>query len=466
MPTTRRETDSMGPIDVPAQHYWGAQTERSRHHFAIGQDPFPLEVIHALARIKRAAARVNARLGVLDARRADLIVAAASEVADGRLDAEFPLKVWMTGSGTQANMNVNEVIANRAIEMAGGVLGSKDPVHPNDHVNRSQSSNDVVPAALNVAAALLIEQRVLPALAELRAALAEKAAAWRDLVKIGRTHMQDAVPMTLGQEIAGHVGLLDDNRARLAFARDGLMALAIGGTAVGTGLNAPEGFDRGVAEALAAETGLPFVAAPNKFAVMGSHDALVAASGLLRTLAVSLHKIANDIRLLSCGPRAGFNEILLPENEPGSSIMPGKVNPTQCEALAMLTLQVIALDGATAQAGAAGLLEMNVYKPMIGANVVTSCRLLADGMEHFSRFAVAGMRANEAQLAETVARSLMLVTALTPHIGYDKAGEIAHHAHHHGLTLRAAALALGHVDEATFDRVVDAAAMTGPMPPL
>jgi fumarate hydratase class II len=456
----------MGAIDVPADRYWGAQTERSRHHFAIGQDLFPLEIIHALARLKRGAAEVNARLGVLDGELARLIVAAADEVIGGHLDSEFPLRVWMTGSGTQANMNVNEVISNRAIEMVGGVLGSKNPVHPNDHVNRSQSSNDVVPAALNIAAALMIETRVLPALATLRKALRDKAEAWRDLVKIGRTHMQDAVPMTLGQEFAGYVGLLDDNRKRLVFARDGLMELAIGGTAVGTGLNAPAGFDTGVAEALAAQTGLPFRAAANKFAVMGSHDAMVMASGVLRTLAVSLNKIANDIRLLSCGPRAGFNELHLPENEPGSSIMPGKVNPTQCEALAMLSQQVMGLDAATAQAGAAGLLEMNVYKPMIGANVVTCCRLLADGMEHFSRFAIEGMEANEAQLAETVGRSLMLVTALTPEIGYDKAAKIAHHAHHDGLTLREAALELGYVDAETFDRIVDPAKMTGAMPEM
>lgn len=463
---TRKETDSMGAIEVPAERYWGAQTERSRHHFSIGRDLFPLEIIHALARIKGAAARVNADLGVLDERRAALIEAAAREIVEGRLDTEFPLHVWMTGSGTQANMNVNEVIANRAIGAAGGTLGSKDPVHPNDHVNRSQSSNDVVPTALNVAAALMMETRVLPALDTLRSALAAKAEAWRNLVKIGRTHMQDAVPMTLGQEMAGYVGVLDDNRARLVFARDGLMPLAIGGTAVGTGLNAPEGLDTGVAAALARETGLPFVAAGNKFAVMGSHDAMVAASGMLRTLAVSLNKIANDIRLLSCGPRAGFNEILLPENEPGSSIMPGKVNPTQCEALAMLAVQVMGLDAATAQAGAAGILEMNVYKPMIGSNVIDACRLLSDGMENFARFAVEGMQANEAQLSETVGRSLMLVTALTPEIGYDKAAAIAHHAHHHGMTLREAALDLGHVDAETFDRIVDASRMTGPMPDL
>ena len=462
----RTETDSMGAVEVPAERYWGAQTERARHHFAIGREPFPLEIIHALAEIKRAAALANAQIGVLDQRRADLIVTAAEEVAGGRHDGEFPLHVWMTGSGTQANMNVNEVIANRAIELAGGRIGSKDPVHPNDHVNRSQSSNDVVPTALNVAAALMIANRVRPALKVLRDALAEKAHAWQGLVKIGRTHMQDAVPMTLGQEFAGYVGMLDDNDERLAFALKGLMTLAIGGTAVGTGLNAPEGFDRKVAGELAARCGLPFAAAANKFTVMGAHDAMVAASAMLKVLAVSLHKIANDIRLLACGPRAGFAELRLPENEPGSSIMPGKVNPTQCEALAMLSVQVIGLDVASSFAGAGGLLEMNVYKPMLGANVVESCRMLADGMEHFARFAVAGMEADEARLAETVNRSLMLVTALTPEIGYDKAAAIAHHAHHEGTTLREAALALGHIDAATFDRIVDAASMTGPMPEI
>ncbi len=463
---TRTETDSMGPVEVPSERYWGAQTERARHHFAIGRDPFPLEIIRAMAEIKRAAAGANARLGVLDERLARLIRDAADEIIDGRHDGEFPLHVWMTGSGTQANMNVNEVIANRSNEAAGGERGAKSPVHPNDHVNRSQSSNDVVPTALNVAAAVMIANRVEPALQLLRSALAEKAEQWRGLVKIGRTHMQDAVPMTLGQEFAGYVGMLDDNAERLAFARSGLMKLAIGGTALGTGLNAPTGFDRQVAEELARRTGLPFEAAANKFAVMGAHDAMVMASGVLRVLAVSLHKIANDIRLLACGPRAGFGELMLPENEPGSSIMPGKVNPTQCEALAMLTIQVMGLDAATGIGGAGGLLDMNVYKPMIGSNVIESCRMLADGMEHFARFAVAGMEANERQLRETVSRSLMLVTALTPEIGYDKAAAIAHHAHHEGTTLREAALALGHIDADRFDRIVDPASMTGAMPEL
>ncbi|WP_349357696.1 class II fumarate hydratase [Stappia sp.] len=462
---TRRESDSMGPVDVPADRYWGAQTERARHRFAIGTERFPLEIVHALARIKAAAARVNADLGVLPADLATPIAAAAQEVVDGRLDGEFPLSVWISGSGTQANMNVNEVIANRAIEMMGGVLGSKEPVHPNDHVNRSQSSNDVVPSAVALAAALLIERAVRPAAVALRDALADKAETWHGHVKIGRTHLMDAVPMTLGQEFAGYAGLIDANLARLDFARDGLLPLAIGGTAVGTGLNAPAGFAEAVAADLARQTGLDVTRAANPFAAMGSHDALVMASGALRTLAVSLHKIANDIRLLACGPRAGFAELLLPENEPGSSIMPGKVNPTQCEALAMLTVQVMGLDTAVAMGGAGGHLEMNVYKPLIGHNVVTAARLLSDGMTSFTASAVRDMEVNTGQLETTVGRSLMLVTALAPEIGYDMAARVAHRAHHTGTSLREAALALEAIDAATFDRIVDPGAMTGDLPP-
>ncbi|MCA1298977.1 class II fumarate hydratase [Stappia indica] len=458
---TRIETDSMGEVAVPADRYWGAQTQRSLHHFSIGSEKIPLEVIHALAQVKRAAAVANRALGVLPARIADLVVAAADEVIDGRLDDHFPLHVWMTGSGTQANMNVNEVIANRAIELASGTIGSKDPVHPNDHVNRSQSSNDVFPTALNVSAALMIETRLRPALVGLRDALEEKAVAWRDLVKIGRTHMQDAVPVTLGQEFSGYVGMLDDNLERLAFARQGLMRLALGGTAVGTGLNAPKGFAVAATAALARRTGLAFEPAPNFFTVMGAHDAAVMASGVLRTLAVSLYKIASDIRLLACGPRAGFGELRLPENEPGSSIMPGKVNPTQCEALTMLATQVMGMDVATGFAGAGGALEMNVYKPMMAYNLIEACRMMADGMTNFTAFAIRGMEADEARLAETVERSLMLVTPLAPVIGYDKAAEIAHRAHHGGGTLREAALELGYVTAEEFDRIVDPAAMTG-----
>ncbi len=460
-PKTRRETDSMGAVEVAADRYWGAQTERSLHHFAIGRDRIPLEVVHALAVIKKAAAIANCDLGHLPEDKAKLIIAAAEEVMSGKLDDHFPLHVWMTGSGTQSNMNVNEVIANRAIEMAGGTLGSKTPIHPNDHVNMSQSSNDVFPTALNVSAARMIKERLLPALATLRAALDDKATAWADIVKIGRTHMQDAVPMTLGQEISGYVGMLDDNVERLEFVLKGLMRLALGGTAVGTGVNAPKGFAERAAAEIASITGLPFVSAPNKFTVMGAHDAMVMASGALRTLAVSLYKIANDIRLLSCGPRAGLAEIELPANEPGSSIMPGKVNPTQCEALAMVGAQVMGLDVATGFAGAGGLLEMNVYKPMMAFNVVESCRMMADGMGAFTEFAVKGMKANERKLAQDVEKSLMLVTALSPVIGYDKAAEIAHHAFHHDMTLKAAALELGYVDEATFDAAVDPRKMIG-----
>ncbi|MXN63503.1 class II fumarate hydratase [Stappia sp. GBMRC 2046] len=458
---TRRETDSIGAVEVAADKYWGAQTERSLHHFAIGHEIISLEVVHALTLIKKAAARANADLGKLDKERANLIVAAADEVLGGKFDDQFPLHVWMTGSGTQSNMNVNEVISNRAIEMAGGVMGSKEPVHPNDHVNMSQSSNDVFPTAINVASARMIAGLLIPAVRTLRDALDEKADAWADIVKIGRTHMQDAVPMTLGQEVSGYAGMLDDNIERLEFALRGLMKLAIGGTALGTGVNAPKGFGDKVAEYLSKDTGLPFVSAKNKFTVMGAHDAMVMASGCLRTLAVSLYKIANDIRLLSCGPRAGFAEIELPANEPGSSIMPGKVNPTQCEALAMLSAQVMGLDVATGFAGAGGMLEMNVYKPMMGYNVVESARMLADGMHAFTVFAVKGMKANEARIARFVEESLMLVTPLAPVIGYDKASEIAHHAHHHGLTLREAALELGHVSAEEFDRIVVPANMTG-----
>ncbi|WP_209001921.1 class II fumarate hydratase [Stappia albiluteola] len=457
----RIETDSMGAVEVPAERYWGAQTERSLHHFAIGSEKIPLEVVHALALIKKCAALANRDIGKLDAERADLIVRAADEVLSGRFDTEFPLHVWMTGSGTQSNMNVNEVISNRAIELSGGKIGSKEPVHPNDHVNMSQSSNDIFPTALNVSAALIIRDRLLPALERLRDALDDKAKEWAGIVKIGRTHMQDAVPMTLGQEFSGYVGMLDDNRERLDFALKGLMKLAVGGTAIGTGVNAPKEFGRSVADLLASETGLPFVSAENKFTVMGAHDAMVMASGVLRVLAVSLYKIANDIRLLSCGPRAGFAEIELPANEPGSSIMPGKVNPTQCEALAMVAAQVMGLDVATGFAGAGGMLEMNVYKPMMGYNVVESCRMMADGMVAFTAFAVVGMTANESRIARFVNESLMLVTPLAPVIGYDKAAEIAHHAYHHGSTLKEAALALGHVSEEDFDRIVVPERMTG-----
>jgi len=461
-PHTRQETDSMGAIAVPSDRYWGAQTQRSIRCFSIGQDKMPLEVVQAIAVTKKASALANADLGKLPQDKAELIVQAADEIIGGQLNDHFPLHVWMTGSGTQCNMNVNEVIANRAIEMAGGVLGSKTPIHPNDHVNMSQSSNDVFPTAMHIAAAQALTHTLRPVVTQLRNALDEKAQAWADIVKIGRTHLQDAVPLTLGQEFSGYVGMLDDNLKRIEGALPGLYELALGGTALGTGLNAGPGFAEAAAEQIAAISGLPFVTAPNKFTVMGAHDAMVMASGVLKTLAVSLYKIANDIRLLSCGPRAGFAELHLPENEPGSSIMPGKVNPTQCEALAMVAVQVMGYDAAVAFAGASGYLEMNVYKPMMIFNLLQSARLMADSCHNFTEFLVAGMTPNHKKIAQYVEQSLMLVTALSPAIGYDKAAQIAHHAFEHDLTLRDAALALGHVSEVEFDRLINPHAMTHP----
>ncbi len=461
-PQTRQETDSMGAIAVPSDRYWGAQTQRSIRYFSIGQDKMPMEVVRAIAVTKKASALANADLGKLPQEKADLIMRAADEIITGQLDDHFPLHVWMTGSGTQCNMNVNEVIANRAIEMAGGVIGSKTPIHPNDHVNMSQSSNDVFPTAMHIAAAQVLTQRLCPAVAELRHALDEKAQAWADIVKIGRTHLQDAVPLTLGQEFSGYVGMLDDNLTRIEGCLPGLYQLALGGTALGTGLNAGPGFAESAAAHIAAITGLPFITAPNKFTVMGAHDAMVMASGVLKTLAVSLYKIANDIRLLACGPRAGFAELYLPENEPGSSIMPGKVNPTQCEALAMVAVQVMGYDAAVAFAGASGYLEMNVYKPMMIFNLLQSAGLMADSCHNFGEFLVAGMTPNRKKIQQYLEQSLMLVTALSPAIGYDKASQIAHHAFEHDLTLRQAALALGYVSEAEFDQLIDPRRMTQP----
>ena len=461
-PGWRQETDSMGAIAVPSDRYWGAQTQRSIHYFSIGQDRMPVAVVHAIATIKKAAALTNAALGRLPQDKADLIVRAAEEVMAGQLDDHFPLHVWMTGSGTQCNMNVNEVIANRAIELAGGVLGSKTPIHPNDHVNMAQSSNDVFPAAMHMATAQALVEQLLPALGELQQALQEKVEAWADIVKIGRTHLQDAVPLTLGQEFSGYVGMLADNQARLRGVLPELYPLALGGTALGTGLNAGPGFAEGAAQQLAAITGLPFLTAPNKFTVMGAHDALVMTSGALKTLAVSLYKIANDIRLLSCGPRAGLAELQLPENEPGSSIMPGKVNPTQCEALTMVAVQVMGYDAAVAFAGASGSLEMNVYKPLMIFNLLQSIRLLTDSSRNFSRFLVQGMTVNRRRLAQYVDQSLMLVTALSPVIGYDHACRIAHHAFEQDLTLRQAALELGLISAEAFDRAIDPRRMTEP----
>ena len=419
-------------------------------------------MITAYATLKKAAANANFAGGRMSAQAHDLIVRACDEILAGQHHDMFPLHVWMTGSGTQFNMNVNEVISNRCCQLAGKPLGSKTPVHPNDHVNMSQSSNDSFPSAMCIAAATNARQRLIPAVTTLRDAIAAKAAKWGDIVKIGRTHMQDATPLTLGQEWSGYVGMLSDDLERLEDALKGVYQLALGGTAVGTGLNAAPGFAEAAAAEIARLTGLPFVSAPNKFAVQGAHDALVQLSGTLRTLAVSLYKIGNDIRLLSCGPRAGFAELLIPANEPGSSIMPGKVNPTQAEALTMIAVQVMANDVAVGFGGAGGYLEMNVYKPLIIANIAQSITILTDGCTNFSKFLVEGTRPNRKKISEYVERSLMLVTALSPVIGYDKASAIAHHALDHDLTLKQAALQLGFVDEATFDQVVDPTKMVRP----
>ncbi|TCM19669.1 fumarase class II [Novosphingobium sp. PhB165] len=450
----RRESDSIGEIDVPANAYWGAQTERSLHNFPFGQtERMPIAIVHALARVKLAAARVNRRHG-LAAELAQAIEAAAAEVISGSHDDQFPLVIWQTGSGTQSNMNVNEVIAGRANELLSGKRGGKSPVHPNDDVNRGQSSNDSFPTALHVAAALGVERALLPALDRLAAALDAKAQAWSGIVKIGRTHLQDATPLTLGQEFSGYVQQLRDARRRLVEAEQGVLRLAQGGTAVGTGLNAPEGFAADMAADLASQTGLAFVPAPNAFEALASNDALVQLSGTLSTLAVALTKIANDVRLLGSGPRSGLGELDLPANEPGSSIMPGKVNPTQCEMLTMVSAQVIGNHQAVTVGGMQGAFELNVFKPLIGAAVTRSIALLATGMDSFAERCVEGIEPNRRRIAELVERSLMLVTALAPEIGYDNAAKIAKHAHAEGMTLREAALDLGLVDEATFDRVV------------
>ena len=458
----RLESDSLGEIEVPHDRYWGAQTQRSLKYFSIGTDLMPVELIHAYGFLKRAAAEVNAELGLLPDDKCELIVAAAEEVDRGELDAHFPLHVWMTGSGTQTNMNVNEVIANRAIEMAGGKMGSKDPIHPNDHVNMSQSSNDTFPSVMNMAAAIHTTGRLLPGVRKLRDALDVKAKAWERIIKIGRTHMQDATPLTLGQEFSGYVHMLDEGIARIEYALKDVCFLALGGTAVGTGINAPAGFAEQAADRIAVLTGLPFKSAPNKFAVQGAHDALVMLHGAFKALAGSLYKIANDIRLLSCGPRCGFNELVIPANEPGSSIMPGKVNPTQCEALAMIAVQVMGNDVTVGLSGAGGLLEMNVYKPVMINAVLQSIRILGDGATNFAEFLVEGTEPNEKQIASFVENSLMLVTALSPVIGYDKASHAAHHAFEHDLSLKQACLDLGYVNDADFDRLVDPAKMVHP----
>jgi fumarate hydratase, class II len=462
MTEVRIETDSLGEVRVPADKLWGAQTQRSLEHFSIGQDLIPREMITAYATLKKAAANANHAGKRLDDRAHGLIVQVCDEVLGGQHHDMFPLHVWMTGSGTQFNMNVNEVISNRCCQLAGTPLGSKAPVHPNDHVNMSQSSNDSFPSAMYIAAAVNVTKRLVPAVKALHDAIAAKATEWDDLVKIGRTHMQDATPITLGQEWSGYAGMLADNLERLNDALPGVYRLALGGTAVGTGINAAPGFAEAAATEIARLTELPFISAANKFTVQGAHDALVQLSGTFRTLAVSLYKIANDIRLMSCGPRAGFAELLIPENEPGSSIMPGKVNPTQAEALTMVAVQVMANDVAVGFGGAGGYLEMNVYKPLMIFNLAQSITLMTDGCTNFRRFLVVGTQPNRKKIKEYVDRSLMLVTALAPVIGYDKASKIAHHAMDHDLTLKQAALQLGFVSEEEFDRVVDPAKMVRP----
>ncbi len=460
---TRTETDSQGPIEVPADRYWGAQTERSRQNFPIGdaRERMPLELIHAFGIQKRAAARANRKLGQLDAKLADAIEAAAADVAAGALDDHFPLVIWQTGSGTQTNMNMNEVIANRANEALGAPLGSKSPVHPNDHVNRSQSSNDSFPTAIHIALAGETHERLMPALAAMQASLEAKTAAFADAVKIGRTHLQDATPMTLGQEFSGYAHMVAENIERLKKSLNQIYELAQGGTAVGTGLNAPASFDAAFAAEVAELTGLPFRTCPNKFYALASEDALVNLAGKLNTISASVMKIANDIRLLGSGPRSGIGELVLPANEPGSSIMPGKVNPTQAEALTQVAAQVMGNHTVVSVAASHGHLELNVFKPVIVAACLRSIRLLADAIQSFTERCLDGLEADRARLKDLMERSLMLVTALAPEIGYDKAAEIAKKAHKDGSTLKQAALALGYVSEADFDRLVRPEDMIG-----
>jgi fumarate hydratase class II len=460
--STRIESDSMGEVEVPADRYWGAQTARSLHHFAIGDDIMPIPVIRAFGILKAASAKVNADLGKLDPHLAERIEQAATEVADGRLDDQFPLRVWQTGSGTQTNMNANEVISNRAIELEGGELGSKKPIHPNDHVNMSQSSNDTFPTAMHIAASRELVERLVPSVRALRDALAAKSAQYAGVTKIGRTHLMDAVPLTLGQELSGYVAQLDADLGRIELCLPGLYELALGGSAVGTGLNTHPEFGDRVAAVIAEMSGLPFVSAPNKFAALAAHDGLVFASGALRTLAASLTKIADDFRWLGSGPRSGLGELVLPENEPGSSIMPGKVNPTQAEAMIMVCIQVMGNDVAISVAGSRGNLELNVAKPVIIANFLHSTELLADACRTFREFLVEGFEPDLAQIDRHLRNSLMLVTALTPSIGYDRAAEVAKKAHHEGTTLREAALELGYLSEEEFDRAVRPEEMTHP----
>ena len=461
MTETRIETDTMGAIAVPADRLWGAQTQRSLENFRIGSERMPVGVIRALGTVKLAAVRVNARFGLIEPRLAEAIAKAAGEVAEGRLDDEFPLVVWQTGSGTQSNMNVNEVLSNRAIQLLGGELGSQQPVGPNDHVNMGQSSNDTFPTAMHIAAVTEFDDRLIPSVQALQKDIEAKAAQWADVVKIGRTHLEDAVPLTVGQEWSGWAAQMRACIADIEHARDGLYELALGGTAVGTGLNAPAGFSRDVAARIAELTGKPFVTAPNKFAALGSLDPMVRMHAALRGLAVALMKIANDMRWLASGPRTGFAELLLPQNEPGSSIMPGKVNPTQCEAMVMIAIQVIGDDTAVAFAGSQGNFQLNAMRPIIINNVLHSARILGDGMEKFRTFSVAGTRLNDAKISGYVGESLMLVTALSPVIGYQNAAHIAEAALAGDQTLKDAALASGKVDEQTFDRVVNPKDMVG-----
>jgi fumarate hydratase, class II len=462
MTKTRTETDSFGPIEVPAHCYWGAQAERSRGNFKIGWETQPRPVIRALGIVKRAAAEVNMALGRLDKKIGKAIVAAAQEVVDGKLDDHFPLAVWQTGSGTQSNMNANEVISNRAIEMLGGVIGSKKPVHPNDHVNMSQSSNDTYPTAMHIAAAQQIHHDLLPALRHLHKALAKKSREWANIIKIGRTHTQDATPLTLGQEFSGYAQQVKNGIQRIEMTLPSLMELAQGGTAVGTGLNAPKGFDKKVAKRIAAITGLPFTSAPNKFEALAAHDAMLMSHGAINTVAASLFKIANDIRFLGSGPRSGLGELALPENEPGSSIMPGKVNPTQSEALTMVCTQIFGNHVTITVAGSQGHFELNVFNPVMAYNFLQSVRLMADAVMSFTDKCIIGIVPRRDNIKAALDRSLMLVTALTPKIGYDKAAEIAKSAHKRGTTLREEALRLGYVTAEDFDRIVRPEEMVGP----
>ena len=462
MTTTRIEKDSFGDIEVPANQYGGAQTARSLHHFAIGREKMPTEIIRAFGILKKAAALANMELGMLPHNLGELIIQAADEVANNQLDEHFPLSIWQTGSGTQSNMNANEVISNRAIELAHGVLGSKNPVHPNDHVNMSQSSNDTFPTAMHIAAVEMITNRLIPAVHRLRDALAVKQNEFKDIVKIGRTHLQDAVPLTLGQEFSGYVSQLNANLSAINDVLPHLERLALGGTAVGTGLNTHPKFALLACKHIADITGLPFISAPNKFAALAAHDEIVLTSGVLKALACALMKIANDIRWLASGPRSGLGELILPENEPGSSIMPGKVNPTQCEALTMVCIQVMGNDASIGFAGSQGNFELNVYKPLMIYNLIQSLYLISDSCESFTQYCVVGIEANKARISEHLNNSLMLVTALNPVIGYDKSAAIAKKAHHDGTTLREACLALGYLTGDQFDAAIKPSDMTHP----